>query len=101
MDARLVELCEALADADREGERRYRARALGRGGLPGEAVAARLRRYRAITITSAGELDIAPGARSAADVPDRIDPEALERAHAFSVGLIRLLDREVGRTALV
>jgi Peptidase family M28 len=101
MDARLVELCEALSDADREGEGHYRARALGRGGLPGEAVAARLRRYPAITITCAGELDIAPGARSAADVPDRIDPEALERAHAFSVGLVRLLDREVGRTALV
>jgi hypothetical protein len=100
MDARLLELCEALADADREGEDRYRARALG-GGLPGETVAARLRRYPAITITCAGELDIAPGARSAADVPARIDPEALERACAFSVGLIRLLDREVGRRALV
>ena len=33
------------------------------------------------------------------DTPDRIDPEALERAHDFTLELIRQLDRDVGRRA--
>jgi hypothetical protein len=98
MDPRLVALCEAIADADREGENRYGARAL-RLGLADDSIAARARGYAATTITCANELDIVPGVHTAADVPDRIDPAALERAHDFTLALVRLLDRDVGRAA--
>jgi hypothetical protein len=98
MDARLVALSEAIADTDREGEDRYGAQAL-RTGLADDSMAARARGYPATTITCANELDIAPGVHTAADVPDHIDPAALERAHDFTLALVRLLDRDVGRPA--
>ena len=101
MNRRLVEMCEALADADREGEDRYRARALRHPGFPGDGIAARVRGYAATTIACANELDIVPGVHTAADVPDRLDPAALERAHAFALALVRLLDRDVGRRRAV
>jgi hypothetical protein len=98
MDPRLVALCEAIADADRDGENSYGARGL-RLGLADDSVAARARGYAATTITCANELDIVPGVHTVADVPDRIDPAALERAHDFTLALVRLLDRDVGRAA--
>ena len=101
MNRRLVEMCEALADADREGEDRYRARALRHPGFPGDGIAARVQGYAATTITCANELDIVPGVHTAADVPDRLDPAALERAHAFALALVRLIDRDVGRRRAV
>jgi len=96
MDRRLVELCEAVAAADRDGDGSFRARPL-RLGVADDSIAARARRYPATTITCAGELDIVPGIHTGADVPDRIDPAALERAHGFTLQLARQLDREVGR----
>ena len=33
------------------------------------------------------------------DTPDRIDPAALDRAHGFTLELVRALDRDVGRRA--
>ena len=101
LDRRLIEMCEALADADREGEDRSGARALRHPGFPGDGVAARIRRYPGTTITCANELDIVPGVHTAADVPDRLDPAALERAHAFALALVRLIDRDVGRRRAV
>jgi hypothetical protein len=101
MNRRLVEMCEALADADREGEDRYRARALRHPGFPGDGIAARVQGYAATTITCANELDIVPGLHTAADVPDRLDPAALGRAHAFALALVRLIDRDVGRRRAV
>jgi Peptidase family M28 len=102
MDRRLVQLCEAIAEADRAGDHGYRARALRHAGLPGDSVAARVRRYAATTITCADELDVVPGVHTAADVPERIDAAALERAHGFALELVRQLDRDVGRrSALV
>jgi hypothetical protein len=98
-DVRVVGLCEAIAAADRDGERRYGARALRLGALPGDSLAARIRRYPATTITCADELDVVPGAETAADVPDRVDPEALDRAHGFALDFVRQLDREAGRRA--
>jgi Peptidase family M28 len=98
-DVRVVELCEAIAAADRDGERRYGARALRLGALAGDSLAARIRRYPATTITCADELDVVPGAETAADVPDRVDPEALDRAHGFALEVVRQLDREAGRRA--
>ena len=101
LDRRLIEMCEALADADREGEDRSGARALRHPGFPGDGVAARIRRYPGTTITCANELDIVPGVHTAADVPDRLDAAALERAHAFALALVRLIDRDVGRRRAV
>jgi hypothetical protein len=98
MDRRLVELCEAIASADRDGDDRFGGRAL-RLGVGDDSVAARARRYPATTITCADDLDIVPGVHTAADVPDRIDPAALERAHGFALELVRLLDRDIGRAA--
>jgi len=96
MDRRLVELCEAIAEADGENGGGYGARAL-RHGLAGDSIAPRVRRYATTTITCANELNFVPGYHTAADVPERIDPEALQRAHGFTLALVRLLDREVGR----
>jgi Peptidase family M28 len=97
VDQRLVQLCEAIAEADATDENRYCARALRHAGLSGDSIAARVRRYAATTITCANELDVVPGVLTAADVPDRIDPVALERARGFTLELVRQLDRDVGR----
>jgi Peptidase family M28 len=97
MDRRLVQLCEAIAEADNKGEDRYRARPLRHPDLPGDSIAARVRHYAATTITCANQLDIVPGIHTAADVPDRIEAAALERAHGFTLELVRQLDRDVGR----
>lgn len=96
MDARLVELCDAIATADDEGDGRYRAKPL-RHGYAGDSFAARVRGYAATTVRCLDESGYVPGQHSALDTPDRIDPEPLERAHGFSLDVVRLLDREVGR----
>jgi hypothetical protein len=93
MDSHLVGLCEAIATTDGD---RPRARAL-RDGYGGDGVLARTRRYRATTITCLPSEGHVPGRHTHLDVPDRIDPEALERAHGFAFDLVRLLDRDVGR----
>ncbi len=97
MDRRLLELCEAVADADREGGDTYRAAPL-RHGFAGDALAARVRGWRATAITC---LD--PGAlrprhhHTPADVPGAVNLPALDRAEGFTLELIRALDRDVGR----
>ena len=97
MDRRLLELCEAIALADQEGDGRYRARPLHHG-FATDALAARVRGLRATTITS-----LEPGAmlparhHTPADLPDAIDAEALGRAQDFTLDLIRALDRDVAR----
>jgi Peptidase family M28 len=96
MDRRLIELCEAIATADRDGDGRFDARAL-RLGVADDSISARARRYPATTVTCADEIDVVPGVHTAADVPGRIDAAALERAHEFTLQLARQLDRDVGR----
>ncbi len=96
MGGRLAEICEAVADADREGEGRYRAAPL-RHGVAADSLPPRLARYRATTVTCTNELGVVPGYHTALDTPERIDPEALERAHAFLADVVRTLDRDVGR----
>jgi hypothetical protein len=95
MDSHLVGLCEAIATTDGD---RPRARAL-RDGYGGDGVLARTRRYRATTITCLPSDGHVPGQHTHLDLPDRIDPDALERAHGFALDLVRLLDRDVGRRA--
>ena len=98
MDRRLRELCEAIAEADREDENRYGARPVFHG-FASDALPARLRGYPATTISCLTDAGIVPGQHTAEDTPDKIDGAALERAHGFTLDLIRQLDRDVGRRA--
>ena len=91
-DPQLIELCEALSAAGQS------ARPI-RHPLLDDALPARVRRFRAITLRSTDEDgNLAPWYHTHDDVPERVDSEALARASDFVVSLARLLDREAGRT---
>jgi hypothetical protein len=96
-DPRLVELCEAIAHEDRgeEGEPAYRARAYV-ARTAGDAAAARLRRFRAISVACLDELDLPPHYHAEDDLPDAIEDAALERAFWFCSELIERIDAEIG-----
>ena len=81
----LVALCQAIAEDD-EDESAFGARAIVNRS-PSDGYAARSAGLPAITIGCRGRLDY---------VPDRVDPEAIERAEAFCAELIRRVDAEVG-----
>jgi hypothetical protein len=97
MDRRVIELCDAIGSAHEVAGRSPGARPL-RWGFATNALPIRLARYPATTVTT-----VEPGALLPAsyhrldDVPGRIDPETLDRAHAFALDLVRALDRDVGR----
>jgi hypothetical protein len=92
-DPQLIELCEALSSA---GES---ARPI-RHPLLDDALPARVRRFRAITLRTTDEQgNLAPWYHTHDDVPERVDGEALTRATAFLVSLVRLIDRDAGRVA--
>ena len=99
LGSRLTELCAAITDADAEGPNRFRAAPL-RHGFATDALPARLAGIPSTTI-----ICLAPGAivppnyHTAADVPEAIEPEALDRAHGFALELIRRLDADVSRRA--
>ena len=98
MDRRLLELCDAVADADREDGDRYHAAPL-RHGYATDALAARVKRLRATTITCLEPGAIVPAHHhTAADLPDALDEETMERAHDFALDLIRAIDRDAART---
>lgn len=97
LDSRLIELCAAIAEADEEG--RFGARPL-RHGYAGDSMALRLHRLRAIGLSCAEPDGYVPHRHLPSDTPESLDPEALERAHGFALELVRVLDRDVGRTAL-
>lgn len=98
MDRRLEELCDAVAEADREGANRYRASPL-RHGYATDALAARIHGMRATTITSLEPGAIAPARHhTQGDTPSALDDRTVGRAHDFTLDLIRALDREAGRT---
>ena len=98
MDARVTQLCEAIAEADSAEENRYRAAPL-RSAYMTDALAARVGGLRASAISC-----LEPGAITPAnhhtpqDVPSALDPGALKRAANFSLDLIRALDRDLART---
>jgi Peptidase family M28 len=98
MGGRLTELCEAVAEADRDGENRYGAEPWRRG-VAADSLPPRLAKYRATTVGCTNELGFVPGYHTAVDTPDRIDPAALERAQGFLADLVGTLDRDVGRRA--
>jgi hypothetical protein len=98
MDPRLVELCEAVAQADAEGSARYGARPI-RIPFHSDALPVRARGFRAITILGCEEGVGAPYYHTPEDAPDRIDDAAMERCIGFTLDMIRALDRDVGRGA--
>jgi hypothetical protein len=97
MERRLVELCSAIATADREHAGRFAAEPLA-WGLAGDGLPVRLAGFPVTTITT-----LEPGALVPAryhrpeDVPERVDRASLDRAHGFALELVRALDRDVGR----
>ncbi len=94
-DRQLIELCEALSDAGAGGG----ARPI-RHPLLDDALPARVRRLRAITLRTTDEGgNLAPWYHTHDDVPERVDAEALTRATDFLVSLARLIDRDAGRNA--
>jgi Peptidase family M28 len=96
-DPQLIELCQALSESGAAGT--DGARPI-RHPLLDDAMPARVRRLRAITLRTTDENgNLAPWYHTHDDVPDRVDAEALTRTTDFVVSLARLLDREAGRTA--
>jgi len=93
-DERLISICEAIAEADEAG--RFNARP-ARIRFGTDALPARLRGFSATTISCTDADGYIPGYHTPADVPDRLDDAALERAHAFAAEVIGLLDRDLGR----
>ena len=95
-DRRLVALCEAIAAADAEGEGRFGAQPL-RHASAGDSMPPLLAGFRSIGIGCLDGEDLVPQSHLPSDLPKAIDPEALDRAHDFTLELIRQLDRDVGR----
>jgi hypothetical protein len=96
MDKRLVELADAIARADEEGEQRFRAKGYV-SGLGGDAATARLAGLRAIGVTCLDADALVRNRHLPTDVPDTIDSDAVDRAHDFALELIRRLDADAGR----
>ena len=96
LDRRLVELCAAIATADRESSDRYQARPLIHG-LAGDSMPPRVAGFPATAITCLNSLNYVPDRHTPNDTPDRVDAAALDRAHSFALELVRALDRDVGR----
>ena len=97
LDPRLAELGAAIAEADRDGDDRYHAEPLAED-FATDALPVRLAGHRVTTITCLEPGQLFPANfHLPSDIPDNLDPEALERAHAFALELIRQLDADVGR----
>jgi hypothetical protein len=97
LDRRLVQLCEAIAAADRENGKRFAAKPL-RQGFATDALPARMAKLRATAITCLSDGSLLPANyHRPEDVPKRIDRKALDRAHDFTLELVQALDRDVGR----
>jgi peptidase M28-like protein len=91
----LVQLCREIADEDEQDGRRYGARPYVSRSVS-DAHAARTRGFAAITIRCLNALDYAANYHQPTDTPDRIDPDALERAFEFCSELIELIDERIG-----
>lgn len=97
MDGRLLELCEAIALADRESGHRYDAAPV-RSALVSNALPARVAKWRATAIRSLEpDAIFPPRARTQSDLPEHIEPRALARARDFALELIKVLDQDIAR----
>lgn len=90
----LVALCDRIAGEDAADDDRYDARSYVSRSVT-DAVPAR-RRFAAISVACLGERGYAPHYHQPTDVPENLEPEALERAFGFCSELIELLDEEIG-----
>jgi len=98
MDARLVELCAAISTADREDGNRFGAKAL-RQAFATDTLPPRIAKLPATAISCLDDGALVPADyHRPEDVPERIDAEALERAHGFALELVHALDRDVARS---
>jgi hypothetical protein len=96
MGKRMNELCEAIAAAS-PSPNGDRPEPLA-WGLATDALPIRLARFEATTITTLPDgAIVAANYHTAADRPDSVDPDAVDRAHDFALELARQLDRDVGR----
>jgi hypothetical protein len=91
----LVGLCDQIAAEDAEDDDRYGARSIVSRSVT-DAVPARGAGYAAVSISCLGERGYAPHYHQPTDVPENIEPEALDRAFGFCSELIELLDEEIG-----
>ena len=91
----LVALCDRIAAEDADDEDRYGARSFVSRSVT-DAVPARGKGYPAISVACLGERGYAPHYHQPTDVPENLEPEALERAFGFCSELIELLDEEIG-----
>ena len=85
---------------DRRGRRRGRRPLRREAALHGarrRRDAARISHFASISIACTDADGYAPSYHLPGDVPDAIDPDALDRAHGFTLELVRQLDRDVGR----
>jgi Peptidase family M28 len=94
MHPRLVALCDQIAAED-AGEGRYGARPVVMRGVT-DALAARRRRFPAVTISCRDENDRPPQLHRVTDTPEHLDAAALERAYGFCSELIELIDEQIG-----
>jgi hypothetical protein len=91
----LVGLCDQIAAEDGGDEDRYEARSIVSRSFA-DSVPARAAGYPAVSVSCVGERGYAPHYHQHSDLPDNVDPEALERAFGFCSELIELLDDEIG-----
>jgi hypothetical protein len=90
---RLIDLCDAVREEDRAG--RLAAEPMPQLGLADASVAAR-NGFRAIRIACLPEPTFAPEYHLPTDTPDRLEPEAIERAYEFCSQLIERIDQRLG-----
>ncbi len=95
MDRRLVALASAIAESD-GGSDPFRAEALSRGSA-GDAMPARIAGWRTIAITCRDSDGYVPDSHLPSDLPAAIDESSLDRAHRFTLELVRRLDRDLDR----
>ncbi|MFL5869922.1 MAG: M28 family metallopeptidase [Solirubrobacterales bacterium] len=96
MGKRMNQLCEAIATAN-ESDNGSRPAPLA-WGFASDAIPIRLARFEATTITTLPKgAIVAANYHTAADKPDAVDSDSVDRAHEFALQLVRQLDRDVGR----
>ena len=97
LGSRLTELAAAVAEAGTAAQEAAAPKPL-RHGFATDALPVRLRGIPATTITCLEPGAIIPAnVHTPGDVLSNLDPEAITTAHDFTLELVRLLDRDVGR----
>ena len=95
-DSSLVEICDEIAGEDEDG--RFGARAVVTRETS-DGLLASARGNPAVKVSCLNALDYQPNYHQPTDTPDRVDPEAVERAVEFCATLIERIDERVGPEA--